>query len=172
MRRGGSLWVWISVLVLVLASASCGKKEDRGKGELQVSVSSDVREDEQPRRLLELDESRGGHTLARHVGRSDAELQDRLQREQISAASTYTDQETAEAAVGAALQENRERINRWMERKSGHPNLVLDYDSGQPLGRTLHRGERQAEPCSKATVVLKWDGPGQYHVLTSYPECR
>jgi hypothetical protein len=95
-----------------------------------------------------------------------------LRRERISAASTYTDQETAEAAVGAALEQNRERINQWMARKSGHPNLILDYDSDEPLGRTLHRDESQAEGCSEAVVVLKWDGPGQYHVLTSYPECR
>src|SRR5262245_3894317 len=50
-----------------------------------------------PTRDLSLDESMGGHTLSRHVGKSDAELRDRLRREkQISAASTYTDRETAE----------------------------------------------------------------------------
>ena len=41
---------------------------------------------------LEADEALGGHTMARHVGRTDAQLAERLQRERdISAASTYTD---------------------------------------------------------------------------------
>src|SRR5688572_22239367 len=52
------------------------------------------------RRDLTADESRGGHTLARHVGRSDEQLRERLQRERgISAASTYTDRDTAERIV-------------------------------------------------------------------------
>lgn len=163
----------LGVLTALLVLCACGKQDDRGKGQLRVSITSNVQDDrQQPRRLLELDEARGGHTLARHVGRSEAELRDRLRRERISAASTYTDRAIAEAAVGAALERNREKINHWMARKGGHPNLVLDYDNDEPLGRTLHRGESQARSCSGATVVLKWDGPGQYHVLTSYPECR
>lgn len=161
------------LLALAVILCSCGKQEERGAGQIRVDISSNVQERQQkPRRLLELDEMRGGHTLGRHVGQSDEQLRQRLRREQISAASTYADQSMAEAAVGAALELNRERINRWMARESRHPNLVLDYDSDAPLGRTLHRGENQAEPCSHATVVLKWDGPGEYHVLTSYPECR
>ena len=57
------------------------------------------------------------------------------------------------------------------EERDQYPNLVLLYDSDHPIGRTLHRGEDQPEPCSHALVVLKWDGERQYHVLTSYPEC-
>ncbi len=163
----------VLLALLLVALCGCGKQDERGNGKVGANVSVQFHDDAQkPRRLLELDDARGGHTLARHVGRSDEELRQRLQREHISAASTYTDQARAEAAVGAALEQNRERINRWMARESGHPNLVLDYDSDEPLGRTLHRGESQAEPCSHATVVLKWDEPGEYHVLTSYPECR
>jgi Bacterial CdiA-CT RNAse A domain len=57
-----------------------------------------------PGRDLSVDESMGGHTLARHVGKIDAELLQRLRREpQISAASTYTDRTSAESVVGAAL---------------------------------------------------------------------
>jgi hypothetical protein len=61
-----------------------------------------------------------------------------------------------------------------LNRPGGHPNLVLDYrgDPSHPIGSTLDRGERVARPCSDAVVVLRWDGDGRYHVLTSYPECR
>jgi hypothetical protein len=128
-----------------------------------------------PVRDLSQDEAAGGHILSRHVGKSDAELRDRLQREaDISAASTYTDRETAEHVVGTTLQQAQSRIERWLDRKTNHPNLVLDYhgDAAHPIGRTLHHGDSASQPCSNAVVVLRWDGDRQYHVLTSYPECR
>lgn len=52
-------------------------------------------------RDLSLDEAFGGHTLRRHVGRTDEQLRERLKSESnISAASTYTDRATAERVVG------------------------------------------------------------------------
>jgi hypothetical protein len=43
----------------------------------------------------------GGHTLARHVGKTDAELIERLRREpQISSASTYTDRGAVADRIG------------------------------------------------------------------------
>jgi Bacterial CdiA-CT RNAse A domain len=122
---------------------------------------------------LSADEEMGGHTLQRHIGRTDAELQERLERERhISAASTYTDRETAEHVVAEAIRLNQDRIQRWLQRPGGHPNLVLDYHGDQPVGRVLNRGESHSVPCSNAVVVLKWAGPNRYYVLTSYPECR
>src|SRR5260370_269006 len=95
------------------------------------------------RRDLSADESMGGHTLARHVERTDAELAERLRREpQISAASTYTDRATAERAVGAALAAAGRPLDAWENRSGRRPNLVLHYTErgGQPLGRSLSRG--------------------------------
>jgi Bacterial CdiA-CT RNAse A domain len=126
-----------------------------------------------PPRDLSQDEAAGGHVLRKHVGRSDDDLRERLEREpNISGAATYTDRPTAERVIGAALDQSKDRIQRWLNRSGGHPNLVLDHDSDQPIGRTMNRGERQSRPCAHALVVLKYDSPGRYHVLTSYPECR
>jgi hypothetical protein len=124
------------------------------------------------RRDLSKDEAEGGHTLARHVGRTDAELRERLMREHISAASSYTNRATAERTVGAAIAASARRIGAWMTSSAGHPNLVLDYDSPTPIGRTLRRDEAQSTPCSHALVVLKWKPPSDFFVLTSYPECK
>ncbi len=124
-------------------------------------------------RNLERDEQRGGHTLKRHVGKSDMDLQTRLAAEpNISAASTYTDRETAEYVVGQAIQANQTRIERWLQRAGGHPNLVLDYESPHAIGRSLDRSTGAAQPCSRAVVVLKWVASDDFVVLTSYPECR
>jgi hypothetical protein len=109
------------------------------------------------------------------VGRTDEQLLERLERERnISAASTYTDPETAERVVGTVLEQEQPRIHHWLERQGGHPNLVLDYDgdAAHPVGRTLRRGEDHTGPCSHAVVVLKFEPPAEYYVLTTYPECR
>ncbi|MBK8597433.1 MAG: hypothetical protein IPP07_30980 [Holophagales bacterium] len=122
---------------------------------------------------LARDEKRGGHTLSRHVGLSDADLRERLKRDQrISAASTYTDRPTAEEAVTSAIRANRKRVDAWVSRQGSRANLVLDWTgSGKVLGRSLRRGDKAPAPCTRALVVLKWNAETEiYYVLTSYPE--
>ena len=119
------------------------------------------------------DEARGGHTLARHVSRSDDQLRDRLRREpRISAASTYTDRATAERVVARALARDRARVQNWLARQGARPNLALDYrgDKQEPIGRTVTRRTPKPVVCSNAVVVLRWDGQRGFFVLTSYPE--
>ena len=124
-------------------------------------------------RDLSQDEAAGGHILRKHVGQTEEQLRERLEHERgITGASTYTDRATAEHAVGAAIAASQDRIERWLNRPGGHPNLVLDYDSPTPIGRTINRGETQSHACAHALVVLKYSGPNDYYVLTSYPECR
>ncbi len=155
---------------LVFPAVACNKSphpEDHG------SRPSAARHDG-TRRDLSQDEAAGGHTLRKHVGRTDAELRERLERERdISAASTWNDRDSAELAIGSAIAEQSAKISRWLDRDR-HTNLVLDYDgdSAHPFGRTLRRGEEQVQPCAHAVIVLKWDPPNNYHVLTAYPECR
>jgi len=127
------------------------------------------------KRDLSQDESAGGHTLRKHVGRTEDQLRERLRQERnLSAASTWSDRETAERSVGIALQQNHDKIDRWLNRSEGHPNLVIDYagDSSHPIGLSLRRDADRPEPCAHAIIVLKWTGPNDYYVLTSYPECR
>lgn len=123
---------------------------------------------------LEGDERRGGHTIARHVDKTDDELAARLRREpQIGAASTYTDLATARRAVSAVLEASRSRVDAWEARDGSRPNLVLRFAAprGRPLGRSLERGRPAAEPATRALVVLRWqERQHRWYVLTSYPE--
>ena len=147
----------------VVASPANGQTESRTSNGLSNGPSRD----------LSQDEAAGGHILRKHVGQTDDELRERLERERhITGASTYTDRATAEHAVGAAIAQSQDRIQRWLNRPGGHPNLVLDYDSPEPVGRTINRGEERSHPCSHALIILKYGGPNEYYVLTSYPECR
>ena len=119
---------------------------------------------------LRREESRGGHTLAKHVGKNDAWLADRLRREpNIPAASSYPDETTAERVVARTLADNQVRVNEWMARSGPRPNLVLEYHGEAPIGRVLTRGADASHPSALAMVVLKWSNEHNYFVLTSYP---
>lgn len=125
---------------------------------------------------LSVDEARGGHTIARHVGKSKADLRERLARErQISVASTYTDLGTAQWVVALALRHGAARVTQWAARQGPRPNLALDFagESRAVIGRSLARGDETALPCYDAVVVLRWEASANdWYVLTSYPEVR
>lgn len=122
------------------------------------------------RRDLSGDESAGGHTLARHVGRTDQQLLQRLRDEpDISAASTYTDRETAERTVAAALQRNESKVADWKKQGANRSNLALDFEAGAVIGRSIPRGKTVAHEVTSATIVLRANGQNWY-VLTSYPD--
>lgn len=123
-------------------------------------------------RNLSADEARGGHTLARHVGKSDAELRARLQAEpDISAASTYFDEDTATRVVTEVLSKKGSELQKWENREGSRPNLALRLDIGEPIGRSIKQGQSNAKEVDSAVVVLRWAG-SDWYVLTSYPEDR
>jgi hypothetical protein len=122
---------------------------------------------------LERDEQRGGHTLARHVARTNDELRNRLAHERnISAASTWADRATAETVVGEALAAERSRVENWRRRGYPRANLVLHYGAGRVIGRSLRRGDSRTVDCSSAVLVLRADGQESFYVLTTYPEAH
>jgi hypothetical protein len=170
--RGNALR--IALAIALGGSLSCQPPtNDTGPMSSSAATRVEGRTPDAARRDLSQDEAAGGHILRKHVGQTDDELRERMQREpRITGASTYTDRTTAEHAVGAAIVESQDRIQRWLSRPGNHPNLVLDYDSAVPVGRTINRGEDHPHPCAHALVVLKYSGPNNYYVLTSYPECR
>lgn len=145
----------------------------KSPGETKNSTSS-VRSDA-PIRDLEQDEKMGGHTLRKHVGRTDAQLLERLKAEpDISSASTWTDKDTAERCVGAALAKNESKIKAWLK-SGGDPRMTVDYigDPQHPIGRSIRHGQTGSKPCFNARVVLAIDHrTHDFFVLTTYPEAR
>ena len=127
-----------------------------------------------PRRDLTADERCGGHTVSRHVGKTNRELSDRLRKEpDIAAASTYFDLQTAETVVGAALAKEQKRVAAWSAQRGPRPNLALRYTSenNKIIGRSWVRGRIAPNGCTQAVIVLRWDVQrGAFCVLTSYPE--
>jgi hypothetical protein len=162
---------------LLTAIAGCGAGSNPSSKQIQEPANeswgtsrasiSDERYD------LSRDEQRGGHTLDKHVDRTDDELRQRLEREQhISAASSWTDRDAAEETVGAALRAEQGRIQSWQARGYPRPNLALHFDAGKVIGRSMRHGDTRSAPCTEAVIVLKADGPTGFYVLTTYPEAR
>jgi len=172
---GNGFWALAFVLTFVscqppTATNSAGSASSNAPGQQPSRHETGLLDG--PARDLEQDEQAGGHILRKHVGQSEEDLRRRLRREEnITGASTYTDRTTAEHVVGAAIAQSQDQIQSWL-RQNRHPNLVLDYDGAQAIGRTMNRGEVHSRPCTHALVVLKYAGANRYYVLTSYPECR
>ena len=178
-RRQRFTGITIVAFLLVLAMAGCERSGSAQAG-LPSSFATSATAGSTPHatpssyRDLSSDEVLGGHTLARHVGKTDDELRERLRLEpQISTASTYTDRATAEAVIGAALSSPGRSFDAWRKRTGRRPNFVLRFAAGRIIGRSLARGRVAAVFCENALVVLRWDDRrAQFYVLTSYPEDR
>jgi hypothetical protein len=171
-------WIWAALPLLIAALLlGCGQTsaptgEERREPRAPAKVER-PRQASEERYDLAQDEERGGHTLRKHVGRSDGQLRERLQQERnISAASTWTDREMAETTVAAALRDQWGWIKNWERRGYPRANLALHYDAGRVIGRSLRRGEEQTVECRSAVIVLRGDGPDGFFVLTTYPEAR
>jgi hypothetical protein len=171
-----SWWLYgVFVVTILTLMCACGQapvlnpanREEPARNAENASKASGERYD------LQRDEERGGHTLKKHVGRSDEQLRERLEHERnISAASTWTDRAAAETTVAEALRSERGRIGSWVRRGYPRSNLALHYDAGRVSGRSLRRGDTQAVYCTAAVIVLRADGPDSFYVLTTYPEAH
>jgi hypothetical protein len=172
MKASIPLACWLLAGLFGVSGCGSGPAPESGRREEQPKVRIEFRTSSSGYDLGR-DEQRGGHTLARHVARTDDELRERLARERnISAASTWTDRETAETVVGQALAAERGRVDSWMRRGFPRANLALHYNAGRVIGRSLRRGDSQTVECSSTVIVLRADGPESFYVLTTYPEAR
>jgi uncharacterized protein YukE len=96
----------------------------------------------------------GGHTLAKHVGKSEAFLRNRLATEpHITAASTFYDRQTAEITLSAFMDANAAEIARWLP--GGSKTLVLIGRAVHPVGPVILRGAPRPVEASGIRLVLK-----------------
>ncbi|MFH0024919.1 RNase A-like domain-containing protein, partial [Pseudomonas fluorescens] len=116
-------------------------------------------------------EAQGGHLIIKHVGRTDAQLAQRLQAEpNIPAASTFRNRAEAEAAVSEALSANSQTITDFLSSNKGKTNFT--HDLNRPIGVTMLNGLSHSQTATKLLLVLKKDPtlPLGYFLLTGFPE--
>lgn len=118
------------------------------------------------RDFLEANEIPPGHTLDKHIGKTDESLRERLATSRVNAASTFHDFGTAERAVARVLRERSSDIDRWVD-DDVSSRLTLNMDVGIVVGRVMSR-TGPMQPSSKVTVVLH-RSPYGYQIMTAYP---
>ncbi|CND45574.1 RNase A-like domain-containing protein [Yersinia pseudotuberculosis] len=114
----------------------------------------------------------GGHTIAKHVGKSPEELLQRLARSpSMQSASTFTDLQTAEKTISRLLSSNRRVIKQWASYRSSPNVLELTHNAGSTIGFGFRQGSTVRLTTSRVRVVmLKKVYNGQpYYILTAYP---
>ncbi|WDO08674.1 hypothetical protein ME763_25235 [Streptomyces murinus] len=125
----------------------------------------------------------GSHVIDKHVGKTDAQLEQRL-RDQARlypdgvvrpiAVSTFTDLNSAQRFTQAVLDDpdNQKKIEKWLNNnKPNKGNRTVGLDFGQATGRTWSRGDSQPHDSDKVQVTLRYRAGGHppYVVLTSTP---
>lgn len=120
---------------------------------------------------LAAQEAAGGHTIARHIGRTEAQLRARLAAQpSIPAASTFATLAQAERAVGSVLRANSQAIATWAG--TAAPNATRAFVGPfAGAGSGVVRATGQLTRMNSVRVVLrKQIANGRlYYVLTAFP---
>lgn len=119
---------------------------------------------------LQAHEQAGSHLIERHVGKTAAELMDRLRRDNISAASSFADLQHAEHFVASLIEQNQSRIDSWVDGQGGY-RLVLEGRFDAVTGISVERGSDHADDVHSVKLVLERSqelGIG-YRIVTGYP---
>ncbi|WP_370325451.1 RNase A-like domain-containing protein [Euzebya sp.] len=110
-----------------------------------------------------------GHTIERHVGRTDQQLIDRANGPNApTAASTFPDLDTANRAVGTVITENPDVVADILA--SGQ-RQAIEAHLPTTTGRVVQRGSDVVEEVNGVRVVIQPDpsAPAGYTIITSYP---
>ncbi|QJP74175.1 RNase A-like domain-containing protein [Burkholderia glumae] len=112
----------------------------------------------------------GGHTIERHVGKSEAWLRDRLAREpKLEIASSFRNINAAEWTISEVLQKHSARVSAWAQSTSGSNRLQLVGETGRNVGYGLIRETGKMIELSKFQVFLKkefYNGM-PYYIITA-----
>jgi hypothetical protein len=114
----------------------------------------------------------GGHTIARHVGRSEAQLRARLAAERnIPAASSFGSLRAAESAVSEVVRANAGAVRQWATKAAVGDRFRVTHSFSRVIGYGVVRTTNRLEEMKKVIVVLeKAKVQGKvYFVLTSFP---
>lgn len=115
-------------------------------------------------------EAAGGHLIARHVGKTEAELLNRVSTGNVKTASSFTDRATAEAITSKAIDANQSKINNYLS-GSQKGYLEIDYKSSSTIGISISKGQTSATQVSNARIIIARDPsmPTGYRIITGYP---
>jgi hypothetical protein len=107
-------------------------------------------------RDLSQDEAAGGHILRKHVGQTDDELRERLERERrITGASTYTDRAPPSMPWAQPSQRRRTESSAGSAARVDIPTWCWTTTARPPIGRTINRSSVAAR-ASRVRARTRW----------------
>jgi hypothetical protein len=141
--------------------------------ELGDTVTETVEKLNGGRRDVDAYELLGGHTVEKHVGKTEGWLRSRLKTDPELRgepfASSFYDKALANRAQMQAVKTFRSQIEEWLRGGSGRP-LRLEIEMGEPAGIVVTRGRSGSAVSSTVRVIIARDNTAQgWHVLTSFP---
>lgn len=117
----------------------------------------------------------GGHTIGKHVARTQEELLGRLAKSPaMQSASTFSDLRTAEQVISRTLRLNKALIKRWAQHSASANLLELTHNAGKAIGFGYRQGSSIKLTSNSVRVVLlkKVYNGKPYYILTAYPIIR
>jgi hypothetical protein len=115
----------------------------------------------------------GGHTIAKHIGKTEAELRARLVAQKwVPTASSFKSLDVAERVIYQALRSNRSAIEAWAKTAAPGAKTPFFYWAGEVVGHGVVRATGIFEKMTRVRVVLKMEAyKGKlYYILTAFPE--
>ncbi|WP_026228039.1 RNase A-like domain-containing protein [Paraburkholderia atlantica] len=112
----------------------------------------------------------GGHTKLKHVGRTEAQLRERLRLEsERRVVSSFRDLAAAEWAISKVMESNTPKIRNWA-RSNPRRDLVLYQDVGRNVGYGVIRATGELKQMSTVQVVFRFEEYNgmPYYIFTSY----
>nr|WP_264082149.1 RHS repeat-associated core domain-containing protein [Pseudomonas hamedanensis] len=116
-------------------------------------------------------EKRGGHFIEKHVGRTAAQLAQRLRDEPwLSRASTFFDRATAEKAMSTVITKNQTTIDRFL--LSNDTQIIISDSVSYPVGMVLKKKSPDIRQVHGVYLLLRKDKklPGSYRIHTGFAE--
>ncbi|MGF6656632.1 hypothetical protein OKW34_007222 [Paraburkholderia youngii] len=96
----------------------------------------------------------GGHTILKHVGRTEAQLRERLRLEsERRVVSSFRDLAAAEWAISKVMESNTSKIRNWAQ-SNPRRDLVLYQDVGRKVGYGVIRATGEFKHMSTIQVVF------------------
>jgi len=116
-------------------------------------------------------EELGGHTVSRHVGKSDQELLDRLKHsDRIGGASTFKSLEAAESIISKVVKLESSKVSAWLKNANKGSTLRLNFYDSEFFGRGVLKGATEAKNLFGVRIILRSVGDGQCFIFTAFPQ--
>ena len=121
-------------------------------------------------------ESRGGHTIDRHVGKDEQYLINRVNgmKSKNAAATSFKDSETATKALKDTITKNADDIEDWLN-NSNDARKVIETNFNYEVGYVVSKSTGQmVEGLKKSVTVIVRDptSPLGFYVLTTYSSMK